>query len=123
MRTGERSNKREIGSIQEERAGEYLKKQGMYILEQNFRCRNGDIDIIGRDQGYLVFVEVKYRSSSKAGHPAEAVNYQKQRKICRTADFYRYIHKIGADVNIRYDVVALTQEEIFWYQNAFQHIY
>ncbi|NLL79859.1 MAG: YraN family protein [Clostridiales bacterium] len=118
--TGE--NRRAIGAKQEQRAKEYLEAQGMKILEQNFRCRIGEIDLIGKDQGYLVFVEVKYRSSAKAGHPAEAVNLAKQRKICRTADFYRYCKKISADSRIRYDVLALTERKIIWYKNAFEHI-
>lgn len=121
---GERQkNKRRLGAQAEERARAYLEAQGMEILEQNFRCRSGEIDLIGKDQGYLVFLEVKYRKSESAGHPAEAVGYAKQKQICRTADYYRYIHHISDDTPVRYDVVALLEEEISWYQNAFPHRY
>ena len=50
-------------------AAAYLKRKGYRILEQNFRCRQGEIDLIARDGGYLVFIEVKYRSSLKDGAP------------------------------------------------------
>ena len=119
---GER-NKREIGALQEERARTYLEGRGMVILEQNFRCKNGEIDLIGRDQGFLVFVEVKYRKNRKAGYPAEAVTAAKQQRICRTADFYRYCKRLSENTPVRYDVVALTDDAIFWYRNAFEHRY
>lgn len=64
--------------------------------ERNFRRgRNGEIDIIGRDGKYLVFVEVKYRSGDEKGNAAEAVTTAKQRTICRVADYYRYLHHYG----------------------------
>ena len=54
-------NKRKVGTDYEKQAAEYLKKKGLKILEQNFYCRMGEIDIIAKDREYLVFVEVKYR--------------------------------------------------------------
>ena len=65
-----------------------LKKKGYRILEANFRCRFGEIDLIARDGAYLVFIEVKYRSSLKDGDSLEAVNRRKQRKIIRVAEYY-----------------------------------
>ena len=61
-------------------AAAYLKKKGYRILEANFRCRFGEIDLIARDGAYLVFIEVKYRSSLKDRDSLEAVNRRKQRK-------------------------------------------
>ena len=61
------------------------KSSGMRILEKNYRCREGEIDLVAMDGSYLVFVEVKYRRDQHAGHPAEAVDARKQRKIVRTA--------------------------------------
>jgi hypothetical protein len=58
-------NRREIGTEEEKLAAEYLRKQGMQIVEANFRSRQGEIDLVGQHEGYLVFVEVKYRSSGK----------------------------------------------------------
>ena len=115
-------NTRQIGARQEERAASYLQQQGMEILERNFRNRQGEIDIIGRHDGYLVFVEVKYRSSACHGLPSEAVNLRKQKNICRVADYYRMRHHIGDGAAVRYDVVAIEEERIEWIRNAFFHI-
>ena len=116
-------NTRKTGMEYEVLAEQYLKKQGIAIVEKNYRNRAGEIDLIGRDEEYLIFFEVKYRKNQKIGNPAEAVTYQKQRKICRVADYYRLTHGIGEFSPIRYDVVAICGEEIVWYRNAFSHIY
>lgn len=116
-------NTRKTGAEYENLAEEYLKKRGIRILEKNYRNRKGEIDLIGRDKEYLIFFEVKYRKSSKNGNPAEAVNFYKQKKICQVADYYRLMHGIGEFCAIRYDVIAICDEEITWYQNAFEHIY
>ena len=60
-------NKRTVGSRYEEEAAAFLQKQGFQILEKNYRDRYGEIDIIAKENGYLVFVEVKYRSSLRRG--------------------------------------------------------
>jgi len=116
-------NTREKGAAYEQIAAEYLQKHGITIVERNYRNRRGEIDIIGKDGDYTVFIEVKYRKDSVAGHPAEAVNYGKQRKICKVADYYRMVHHMGDFTPVRYDVVAICGAEITWYQNAFEHIY
>lgn len=116
-------NNRTTGTDRERQAAEYLERQGMRIAERNFRTRQGEIDLIGYHQGYLVFVEVKYRAGDAKGHAAEAVDLKKQRRICRAADFYRYSHGLGQSVGVRYDVVAIQGEKIYWIQNAFPHIY
>lgn len=116
-------NKRQTGAQKEELAAAYLMNCGMRITERNFRSRQGEIDIIGYHAGYLVFVEVKYRSSKTLGVASEAVDYRKQRQICKVADYYRYIHRLGEDTAVRYDVVAIQGEEIQWIQNAFPHIF
>lgn len=116
-------NKRETGADREALAAEYLTARGMHIKIRNFRCRQGEIDIIGYHNGYLVFVEVKYRRTKEYGSAAEAVGFRKQYKICRAADYYRYLHRQGDDWPVRYDVVAVQGTEISWIQNAFPHIY
>lgn len=116
-------NTREKGTRFEEKAAEYLRSQGVHILECNYRSRRGEIDLIGKDGEYLVFFEVKYRKDALKGEPSEAVNYRKQKNICRVADYYRMIHGIGEFEAIRYDVVAICGDKLAWYQNAFEHIY
>lgn len=116
-------NKRKVGADYEAIASEFLIQNGMKIIEYNFQNRKGEIDLIGQHDGYLVFVEVKYRQNERKGNPVEAVTYGKQKNICRVADYYRYLHKIDEYTAFRYDVVAICGEEITWYQNAFDHIH
>lgn len=116
-------NSRNVGADKEQLAADYLAQNGMHIVERNFRARQGEIDIIGYESGYLVFVEVKYRSTKARGNALEAVNLKKQARICRTADYYRFIHHIGDDAHIRYDVVGIQGIEITWIKNAFMHVF
>lgn len=112
------SNKRRTGSRYEIMAAKYLKEQGMVILEQNYRCLQGEIDLIGQEGEFLVFVEVKYRRNGDKGMPAEAVTLQKQHHIRRTARYYLYSHRCG-EVPCRFDVVSILRKEICWIRDAF----
>ena len=116
-------NKRKLGFDKEELAAAYLEQRGLVVLKRNFSCRQGEIDIIAHHGEYLVFAEVKYRSGNAMGNALEAVDYRKQSRICRVADYYRFLHKIGNQRMIRYDVVAIQGDKIQWIQNAFPHIY
>lgn len=69
----------------EEVAARYLEHNGYVILEKNYRCRYGEIDIIAEQKGSLVFVEIKYRQSDRYGSPSAAVDYRKRRHISATA--------------------------------------
>lgn len=115
-------NNREKGAQKEEQVCAYLLSRGVKIEARNFRCRQGEIDIVGRDGNYLVFFEVKYRATGRAGGAAEAVGRAKQRKICRVADYYRMIHHLREDTPIRFDVVAIDQDALKWIRNAFDYI-
>ena len=115
-------NTREIGAQKEQQVCAYLLSMGVDIKERNFRCRQGEVDIVGYDGDYLVFFEVKYRSSSRKGSAAEAVGYTKQKKICRVADYYRMIHRCTEDTPIRFDVIAIDGEETTWIRNAFYSV-
>lgn len=114
-------NKRTIGALAEERAAVFLQARGMQILARNYRCRQGEIDLIARDGRYLVFVEVKYRSSACCADPLFAVNRAKQRKICRVADYFRFTQKVPDDVPVRYDVIGILGEKTAWIPDAFPH--
>ena len=114
-------NKRQIGTEKEKLAGAYLEKNGYDIIEYNFRCKQGEIDIIAKEGEYLVFCEVKYRSSSMSGTPFEAVDYKKQRIISRCALFYITKHKV-TDVPCRFDVIGVTDKEVEVIKNAFDYI-
>lgn len=112
-------NKRSLGAKYEALAADYLIGQGYRIIEKNYRCRSGEIDLVARDKDYLVFVEVKYRADAACGSPLEAVDYRKQQKILRVAKFYLIAHGCGTEVNCRFDVVAIQGDEVTLVQNAF----
>jgi putative endonuclease len=111
--------KRTEGAEHEGLAADYLTGQGIRILERNFRCKSGEIDIIGTDEKYLIFFEVKYRSSEAYGTALEAVDRRKMRQICRTADFYRIRKGIGENVFVRFDVIGIQNDRIDWIKDAF----
>ena len=114
-------NKRRVGTNWEKLVKEYLQEHKVIILEHSFRCRSGEIDLIGKDGEYLVFFEVKYRSNSEHGCAEEAVDCRKQIKICRVSDYYRYTHGISEHTDVRYDVIAVNGDELLWYKNAFPY--
>ncbi len=114
-------NNRKKGNDYERLAGKYLEQQGYEILEYNFYTRAGEIDIVAKHEGYLVFLEVKYRRDEKKGNPLEAVSPKKQRVISRCALYY--MKKKGfSQVPVRFDVVGILGEEIVLIQNAFDFV-
>ncbi len=119
MKAGE--NTRKTGEYYETEAIIFLEKQGYRILKRNYRCKIGEIDIIAREQGYLVFVEVKYRRTRKRGDAAGAVTEEKQKTISRVADYYMMEHHMYQDQKIRFDVVAINGEKMEVLQGAFPY--
>lgn len=115
-------NKRSVGAGKEEVAARFLQEAGVRIREMNFRNRFGEIDIIGSDGRFLVFVEVKYRKTAAKGHPEEAVDIRKARTISKVADYYMVCKKLPSDTMIRFDVVAIEGEEIRWHKDAFGYV-
>lgn len=118
MKSVSRNNRR-IGGSYEQIAADYLVSRGVLLLERNFRCRQGEIDLIGLDGRYLVFVEVKYRADSRKGYPAEAVHYYKQNKIRQVAVYYLFCHGYPEDTACRFDVISIMGNEIKWFRNSF----
>lgn len=111
-------NKRQIGSIGEDMAVEFLKSRGVKILERNYQNRFGEIDIIGREDNTLLFIEVKYRKNESFGYPLEAVGFVKREKIRKMAKFFlnenHYYH-----YNIRFDCIGIIGSQIEWIKGAF----
>jgi putative endonuclease len=112
-----------LGAYGEEIAAVYLREQGYTLLERNFRCPLGEIDIIAKKRHDLIFVEVKTRRSTLFGLPQDAVGVHKQRQIIRSAQWY--LKKPGgAHHHPRFDVIAILVRpgqtpEINHIQNAF----
>lgn len=112
-------NKREVGAAYEKLALFYLEQRGYQILETNYRCRTGEIDIIARDGRYLVFLEVRYRSDGTRGTSLESVDRRKQAVLLGTARQYLRERRLGEDLPCRFDVVGIDGEEVRVIQNAF----
>src|SRR5881227_3244452 len=112
-----------LGRTGERLAAEELSHQGYRILEQNFRCSYGEIDLVAEDEHDLVFVEVKTRRGTAFGLPEEAVTLSKRRKLVEVASYYLDLHA-QPDRAWRIDVVAVqfgvrgAFEEIRVYQHA-----
>jgi len=113
------------GKEGEKIAADFLKKKGYRIIDKNFRCPLGEIDIVAREKGAIIFIEVKTRKSSELGYPEQAVGVRKQKKMSQLAIWYLQKKKI-IDTSARFDVVAITMHssgnEIKLFKNAFDYI-
>ena len=116
-----RQNNRKVGTAYEQAVGAFLEEQGYEILEYNYRCRSGEIDIVAKDGEYLVFCEVKFRKDNQAGNPLEAVDFKKQRIISKCAFYYLSTHRLH-DIPCRFDVIGVLGREITLVKNAFEYI-
>ena len=112
------------GKQAEASACEYLQAQGLTLVERNYLCKRGEIDLIMQDKHTTVFVEVRYRRNDRFGSSAESVDWRKQTKLLATAEHYLQQHPKAAQNDCRFDVVALTtenkQQTIDWIIDAFQ---
>ena len=105
-----------LGKFGEEKACIFLEKNGYEIVDRNFRCKQGEIDIIAKDlsKNELVFIEVKTRLNFNFGQPAQSVNYIKQKHILNVSKYYLYKNSIE-NTFIRYDII-----EVFVKNSEFQ---
>jgi putative endonuclease len=108
-----------LGRYGEEKAANYLVQQGVKILEKNYRCGYGEVDIIAKDMDTLVFVEVKTRKTSIYLSPHLAVNKHKQLQITKVALHYLLEKKLKG-ISCRFDVIIIVDEKIQWIKGAFE---
>lgn len=112
------------GQQAEDLACRYLQAQGLQVLERNYRCTRGEIDLIMEDTQGIIFVEVRYRRDLRFGSSAESVDYRKQAKLISTALNYLQQHKSAARRPSRFDVIALSpgvgHDQVEWIKDAFQ---
>jgi len=101
----------------EDLACAHLKASGMRIVARNWRWRGGEVDIVALDGRTLVFVEVKARRGTRFGRPEEAVTQAKRRRLWRTA--HAFVGRNDPEVPIRFDIVAVTGEEVRYIRDAF----
>jgi putative endonuclease len=114
-------NRREAGSAGEEAALQYLKSQGLELVLRNYRCRQGEIDLVMLDGNTLALIEVRYRRAAEFGGAAASVDFRKQRRLVTAA---RYLLATRADLRrypARFDVVALSAmpPHVEWIKHAF----
>jgi len=111
-----------LGNRAEKLAHKYLRKQGLKSIAQNYHCRYGEIDLVMRDNDYLVFVEVRYRKNQNYGGAIESVDRFKQAKLRRSAESYLLKSK-NHDYPCRFDILCITgnlnKPELDWIKNAF----
>lgn len=108
------------GDEAEQLASEFLQRQHLVLLERNYRCRFGEIDLIMRDGMTLVFVEVRMRTSQIFGGAAASITLSKQTKLLRTAR--HYLTRLKSMPPCRFDAVLLSgsnSQELEWIKNAF----
>jgi putative endonuclease len=96
----------DLGRAGEDAAAALLVRSGFRVVDRNFRCPVGEIDIVARRGRLLVFCEVKARRSARWGDPSEAVNYAKQNRLRRLAAAWMSLRRPG-DVDVRFDVVSV----------------
>lgn len=115
--TGVMTSKTEKGKEGEARAEKFLTDKGYSVIARNYRYKRAEIDLIVQKENWLVFVEVKLRSSKAFGFPEESVNVAKRKKILEGAA--QYLHEKNWTSNVRYDIVAIHKNEIEHFEDAF----
>lgn len=112
-----KGEKRRLGFSGERKAAARLKRDGYKIIERNFRCPFGEVDIIASKDGVIAFIEVKTRSDNSFGQPNEAVREDRRRRYKNCARFYFSGKEI--DCVVRFDIIEVTKEGINHIENAF----
>ena len=111
---------KQTGDAWESTARDWLQSKGLHFIAANVRERGGEIDLIMKDDRVTVFVEVRFRQSSRFGGAAASVTLAKQHKLLQTAHLWLARHNGSFDtVDCRFDVIAFTGNEIEWLKNAF----
>lgn len=112
-----------IGDAAETKALNWLQGQGLKLVDRNYRCRQGEIDLIMREGEFLVFIEVRQRTQTTHGAASETVTLRKQRRLVMAARHFIANHNISADQCMRFDVIGLGRhsepDAIEWIPNAF----
>ncbi len=99
------------GQAGEELACKYLERKGMRILDRNYRCRAGEIDVVARDGNTVVFVEVKERTGTSHGTAIESVTASKRARVVRAARLYAATHGLDGSCRFRFDVIAVDRRD------------
>lgn len=113
-----RTAKQISGQAGEDAALAHLTEQGLRLVQCNFRCKVGEIDLVMQEGATLVFVEVRKRADASHGGAAASVTYAKQRRLIRAAQFYLQRYKMPPAC--RFDVIAIDGGTMNWLKNAIE---
>lgn len=111
-----RTAKQVAGDAGEDQALLYLQQHGLVLVERNFRCKGGELDLIMRDQQALVFVEVRKRASSRFGGAAASITASKQARLIIAAQVF--LQRYATPPACRFDVVAIEGHRLEWLRNV-----
>lgn len=111
-----RTAKQIAGDAAEERALHFLQQHGLVLVDRNFRCKGGEIDLVMRERNTLVFVEVRKRADTSYGGAAASITARKQARLIIAAQ--TYLQRYTAPPPCRFDVVAMDGEATDWLKNA-----
>lgn len=106
------------GAAAEERAAQYLERQGLQLLARNWRCRQGELDLVMREGKTLVFVEVRSRRGAAFGGAGASITQAKQAKLIRAAE--HYLLQQRGTMPCRFDAVLIDGDQLQWLKNAFE---
>lgn len=123
MTTTNQTTKQRVGQAAEQQALAFLQGHGMKLVQRNFLCKMGEIDLIMRNGNTLIFVEVRYRSHTDYGGGLESITPHKQKRIIRTAQYFLLQNPEWRHAPCRIDVIALSRKgenPIQWIPNAIQ---
>ena len=118
------ANAIQVGFEAETQALTFLKSKHLSFIERNFRCKQGEIDLIMQDNDSLVFVEVRKRSHLEYGSGLDSVTHPKQQRLVRAATVYLLEQNLYEKVPCRFDVVSVDKDnEMTWIKNAIELVY
>lgn len=113
---GRRTDKQITGSAGEDAALAHLEQNGLTLLQRNFRCKGGEIDLVMKERATLVFVEVRKRADTRHGGAAASVTAHKQRRLILAAQIY--LQRFKMPPACRFDVVAIDGTKMNWLKNV-----
>lgn len=116
--SGPRTAKQVTGQAAEDAALDYLQKQGLTLLQRNFRCKGGEIDLILQHQDTLVFVEVRKRADARFGGAAASITASKQARLILAAQVFLQRYRVPPAC--RFDVIAFDGAHLSWLKNAIE---
>lgn len=116
--------RRQLGNQSESLAKKFLAQNGYTVVRTNFSCSQGEIDLIVRDKQMLIFAEVRSKTNQHYGEPLETVNWKKQQKIKKTAQYFLYHHQEMQQYYCRFDVISIVWQDgaanLQWIPDAFR---